>query len=187
MDSAELLPPAGTKPAPRPGSRFISSLLLAVLLVVAVSVVGLKAAGFRVGIDVQRLIGEPACMPTLVYLWHKPDRATPLKGDYVVARMPETGMGVGARKGDRIVKKVMATEGDRVRIQGTELWINEQHTERLWLAKSIPGRAPGDFDRDSVMGEHEMFLMGTTKESFDSRYWGTLRREQVLGYAIPLL
>lgn len=31
-----------------------------------------------------------------------------------------------------------------------------------------------------------MFLMGTTKESFDSRYWGAVNREAFLGYAIPL-
>lgn len=156
-------------------------------IAIALVVVGLLLTGLRVGVDVQRLIGEPACMPSLLYLWHKPDRATPRKGDYVVARMPDTGMAIGARKGDRIVKRVAATEGDRVRVQGTELWINEEHADRLWLAKSIPGKAPGDFDRDSVMVEHEIFLMGTTKESFDSRYWGTLRREEIIGYAIPLL
>lgn len=167
--------------------KFLIGFLAVDLVAIALVVVGLLLTGLRIGVDVQRLIGEPACMPSLLYLWHKPDRDTPRKGDYVVARMPETGMSIGARKGDRIVKQVAATEGDRVRIQGTDLWINEKHTDRLWLSKSIPGKAPGDFHRDSVMVEHEIFLMGTTKESFDSRYWGTLRREEIIGYAIPLL
>lgn len=171
--------------------RTVRKLVIGFLTVDAIAlafvVVGLQLSGLRIGVDVQRLLGEPACMPSLVYLWHKPDRPTPRKGDYVVALMPETGLGIGARKGDRIVKKVMATAGDRVRISGTELFINEAHAERLWLAKSIPGKAPGDFDIDTVMVENEVFLMGTTQESFDSRYWGTLSREAVIGYAIPLL
>lgn len=186
MVSAEKPAPA-LKRTGRAWLKLIVGFFVLDIVAIALLVVGLHMSGLRIGLDVQRLIGEPACMPSLVYLWHSPDRATPKKGDYVVALMPDTGLGVGARKGDRIVKKVMAVEGDRVRIEGTELWINDEHADRLWLAKSIPGKAPGDFDRDSVMVEHEIFLMGTTQESFDSRYWGTLSRDAVIGYAIPLL
>lgn len=154
---------------------------------VAFAVLMLTLTGFRVGLDVQRLIGEPACMPSLVYLWHRTDGVEPRKEDYVVAQMPATGMQVGARPGDRIVKRVMAAEGDRVLIKGTELWINGKHADRLWLAKSLPGKTVGDFDRDMTLKQGEFFLMGTTKESFDSRYWGAVQREAIIGYATPLL
>ena len=33
----------------------------------------------------------------------------------------------------------------------------------------------------------DVFLMGTTHESFDSRYWGPVKREAIIGYAVPLL
>lgn len=156
------------------------------LVAIALIVVGLLLTGIRIGVDVQRLIGEPACMPSLVYLWQKAGQVEPKVGDYVVARMPSTGMAVGAREGDRIVKRVMAAPGDAVRIEGTELWINDKHTDRLWLAKSLPGKAIGDFDRNMKLKSGEFFLMGTTQESFDSRYWGTIQREAIIGYAIPL-
>ena len=162
--------------------------LAADLVSMALVVMGLQFTGIRIGLDVQRLIGKPACMPSLVYLWRKTDLAvTPKVGDYVVALMPKTGIAAGARYGDRIVKKVAAVGGDRVRIEGTELWINEVHADRLWLAKSLPGREVGDFDRDAVLGESDVFLMGTTQESFDSRYWGPVNREAIIGHAIPLL
>ena len=162
--------------------------LAADVVALALVVLGLQLTGIRLGLDVQKLIGEPACMPSLVYLWRKTDlTVTPKTGDYVVALMPKTGITAGARAGDRIVKKVMAVSGDRVRIEGTELWINEVHTDRLWLAKSLPGREVGDFDRDAVLGEGDVFLMGTTHESFDSRYWGPVKREAIIGYAVPLL
>ncbi|MHC3436288.1 signal peptidase I [Delftia acidovorans] len=155
---------------------------------IALITLGLWLSGLRIGIDVQRLIGEPACMPSLVYIWN-PGLSEPAKvGHYVLARMPATGLGVGARPGDRIVKRVRAVAGDTVKVEGTELYINGKHqdNDRLWLAKSIPGKEPGDFDREVTLGDGELFLMGTTRESFDSRYWGPVKREAILGSAIPL-
>lgn len=166
--------------------RFFRGVLVVQVVALALVSVGLWLTGLRIGLDVQRLIGQPACMPSIVYLWHPGLPAWPKVGEYIIARMPVTGLGVGARPGDRIVKRVMAIEGDTVKVESTELYINGSHTERLWLAKSIPGKKPGDFDRDITIGEGELFLMGSTKESFDSRYWGPIKREQILGSAIPL-
>ena len=167
-------------------SKVLLRLVIAVSFALAVAVVLLRVSGYRVGIDVQRLIGQPACMPSLVYLWSKHDGNPPTKGQYVVASMPKTIFGVGAREGDRIVKLVKGVPGDRIRIQGTELWINEEHTDRMWLAKSLPGKTVGDFDVDVVLGEKEFFVMGTTQESFDSRYWGPINRDAIIGTARPL-
>lgn len=170
--------------------RFIKKALRAQMItsVIAAGLIalGLWLTGIRIGVDVQRLIGQPACMPSLIYLWKPGMHQPPKIGDYVLARMPNTGLGVGAREGDRIVKKIVALTGDTVKVQGTELYVNGQHTDRLWLAKSIPGKKPGDFDAEYTLKEGQLFLMGTTKESFDSRYWGAVNREAFLGYAIPL-
>lgn len=166
--------------------RALKWLVIVDFVAVGLVVAGLWLTGIRIGVDVQRLIGQPACMPSLVYLWHPGLVSPPKVGEYIVARMPLTGMTVGARPGDRIVKKVAAVQGDTVRVHGTELYINGQHVNRLWLAKSIPGKAPGDFDREITLQEGELFLMGTTQESFDSRYWGAIKREAIIGSAVPL-
>jgi conjugal transfer pilin signal peptidase TrbI len=160
--------------------------MLSTLFCAALIAFGLWLTGIRIGIDVQRLIGEPACMPSLVYLWKPGMHQPPKVGDYVLVKMPNSGLSVGARPGDRILKKVYALEGDTIKVEGTELWINGTHTDRLWLAKSLPGKKPGDFDAEYILKDGQMFLMGTTQESFDSRYWGVVNREAFLGYAIPL-
>ena len=162
-------------------------MVLVDFVAIALVVTGMWLTGLRLGVDVQRLIGEPACMPSLFYLWHPGLNQPPKVGDYIVALMPDSGMKVGARPGDRIVKKVAAVAGDRVTVQGTELTVNGLHIDRLWLAKSLPGKQTGDYDREITLGEEEVFLMGTNKESFDSRYWGPIQREKIIGYAIPLL
>lgn len=166
--------------------HFVKVNLIGAVLVSGLIALGLWLTGIRVGVDVQRLVGEPACMPSLVYLWKKGMPQEPKIGDYVMTRMPNSGFVVGARPGDRIVKKVAALAGDKVKVDGTELWINGKHVDRLWLAKSLPGKSPGDFDAEYTLKDGQMFLMGTTKESFDSRYWGVINREAFLGYAIPL-
>ena len=166
--------------------RVVGFGLLAALLLTALTVLALLLSGYRIGIDAQRLIGKPACMPSLIYLWTKTDGNPPITGDYIVARMPKTSFGIGGREGDRIVKIVAAVPGDKVRIVGTELWINGEHKDRLWLAKSLPGKTVGDYDMDMVLGERQYFVMGTTQESFDSRYWGPINREAIIGSARPL-
>ena len=166
------------------GTAYLASLFF---VIVAALVVGLRFFDIRVGIDVQRLIGEPACMPSLVYVW-RPEKSgfKPAIGEYVIARMPNSGFSVGAREGDRIVKKVAAGPGDKVLIQGTELWINDKHADRLWLANSLEGKKAGDFDTRLELEDGQYFLMGTTKESFDSRYWGIVQSESIIGRALPL-
>lgn len=160
---------------------------LILLILLSVVVISMQISGVNLAVDAQKVAGEPSCLPYEFYLWHKGLDASLQKGDYIVISMPDKGYKIGARPGDRVIKKVAALPGDRVRISGTELYINEKHVDRLWLAKSIDGKKPGDFDADMVLNKDQVFLMGTTKESFDSRYWGPVRRDSIIGRALPLL
>lgn len=174
-------------PTPRKWWRWLKYGALGVICTLALVVLGMRLTGVRLGIDAQRLIGAPACMPSLLYTWSRTSGGPYTKGEYIVALMPETPFHVGGRPGDRIIKIVMGVPGDTIRIQGTELWINGEHTDRLWLAKSLPGKTVGDYDTEMVLPPGQYFVMGTTHESFDSRYWGPLHREAIIGTARPLL
>lgn len=110
----------------------------------------------------------------------------PTLGDFVVFKFPDTGFGVGPRPGMRTIKRVEALPGDRVRVEGTELYIRHMHIDRLWLAKSIPGKDVGSFDADYIVPDGKIFVYGTEKESFDSRYFGPISVESVIGYARPV-
>jgi len=156
-------------------------------LITLIGLLGLQASSYRIGIDVQRLSREPACLPYSVFLMHMKIDRLPHYGDYVVAAMPDTGMVVGGRPGDRIIKRVAGVPGDHIKIEGVDLYINGMHRDRLWLAKSLPGKDVGSFDAEYTLKEGEYFLMGTTKESFDSRYWGALSLDSIRGFAHPLI
>ena len=152
-------------------------------------VAGMFVSGWHIGMDVQRIMGAEACMPSTFYAWHRSADFEPAKGQYVVTYMPRhdlTGK-AGAAPGSRLIKIIRATAGDHVKIVGTYLWINDEMVDRLWLAKSLPGKTVGDFDVNMVLGPDEYFLMGTEQASFDSRYWGVVRRPALVGYSVPVV
>jgi len=47
-------------------------------------------------------------------------------------------------------------------------------------------RPPDDFLRDDVVPPGHLWMMGATADSFDSRYWGFLHEQQVIGRAYAL-
>lgn len=155
------------------------------LLFYAVLQIGLKS-GYRLGFDPQKLFGLPSCSDDIVYFMALKPNIVPKRGDYIVAAMPEHDLNMGPPNGRLIVKRVVAGPGDSVKIEGTELYINGLHRDRLWLAKSIPKKQPGDFDISITLASGQYFLMGTTQESFDSRYWGPVSEDSIRGYAYPL-
>ncbi len=150
---------------------------------------GILASPFRLGLDVQRMLGFPSCLPSYVYFldYRQPIRA-PKRGDYAVFRYPPTTLGVGAREGQRALKLVAALPGEAVEIVGTELYLRgvPWAYDRLWLAKSISGKTIGDFDAKYTVPEGTWFAYGTEKESLDSRYFGPVDQSRIVGYAKPL-
>jgi conjugal transfer pilin signal peptidase TrbI len=157
-----------------------------VLIFLAALVIAMRVSGIHIGVDAQKIAGEPACLPFTAYLWHAGMDGAPRKGDFIVISMPYTGYHVGAREGDRVIKKIAGMPGDRITIKGTEVYINGALVDRLWLAKSLDGKKPGDFDVDITLKRNQFFLMGTTKESLDSRYWGPIKSSSIIGSALPL-
>lgn len=143
--------------------------------------------GYRIGIDRQVIFGEDRCLDEFLFLIRMRVDHLPKTGDYIVTGMPKTDFKVGAKAGTQVIKLVAATHGDHIQVKGTDLFINGQLKDRLWLAKSIPGKKPGDFDVDIKLEKDEYFLMGTTKESFDSRYWGKVHVETIRGFAYPII
>lgn len=148
--------------------------------------VAITLSPWRLGVDMQRLLGYPSCLPSLVYLIEYKVPHPPRIGDYAVFQFPETGYSVGPRHGQKTIKLVMAVPGDRVQVKGTDLYVRWAHLDRLWLAKSIPGKDVGDFDAEYIVPEGHFFAYGTEKESLDSRYFGPVDQRLIVGYARPL-
>lgn len=90
--------------------------------------------------------------------------------------------------GTLLAKYVRAVPGDIVEItENREVKVNGEIIEKgLRYAETI-GKSPEDFVGTLEIPEGEFWVMGDTEYSFDSRYWGTVKVEQISGRAHGLL
>lgn len=131
-------------------------------------------------------IQDRRCLPYSAYLviW---DGQAPEPGEFVVFRTDQRVKPIYPAGVD-FVKKVVAGGGSayRVRADG-EVLVNGEvlgHMEKDVLKElEVP---PEALARTGQVPKGGVFAIGTLPGTYDSRYWGPVRREQIRGRAIPL-
>ncbi len=79
-----------------------------------------------------------------------------------------------------LIKRVIATEGDRLEVRGREVWVNGELLDEPYLGSSTQG----DVFTLEVEEDH-LFLMGDHRsKSSDSRVFGTVHQDNVVGKAV---
>ena len=102
----------------------------------------------------------------------------PARGDVVIFRYPRD-------PSKYFIKRVIGLPGDTVTIEDAEVIItNEEYPNGLILdepyIKSMAIAAP----MTEVLGPREYFVMGDNRDqSSDSRVWGVLQKERIIGRA----
>lgn len=143
------------------------------------------ASHYRIAYDSVR---GANCLPYSVFLIDLHDQRVG-RGDYVAFRSRR--MQPFYADGTVAVKRVVGVPGDRVAVDERGVSINGtrwgellhvQEGERLWRM----GRRASDYARHERIPLQRLWTMGTHPRSFDSRYWGYVADEQVVGRAIPL-
>lgn len=149
-----------------------------IVFLVWIAAVNLLGFPYHLGVDGQ----NARCLPWSVFVVKKTVPVEIHLGDLLQFRVDDIGHGFD---GLLFVKMVGAIPGDHVEIRNDEMFINGRSRGKLWLIKTLKKR-PGDFDRTFVVPPGEYLMLGTTPESLDGRYWGTIKKEQILGSAFPI-
>lgn len=112
------------------------------------------------------IINNSSSLP--IGLYKKDDKDKPLvKGQLVYFYFP--------LKEERLIKKIVATEGDRLRLNQDGVFVNgEKLLNSKPLNKDSKGFKLPKLRLFKVLEKGEVFLLGENPKSYDSRYFGSL-------------
>lgn len=136
---------------------------------------------YRIGIDSQVI----KCIPGVTfYLIDLKDKQ--LERNKIFA-FSSRGTQPFFEDGTTMVKYLRGMEGDRIKIDKDQnILINDkQQGWGLFLSTHLE-QSPTAFMGEKTLAENELWFMGEHDLSFDSRYWGMVHNEQIIGRAYPL-
>lgn len=85
-------------------------------------------------------------------------------------------------------KKVAARAGDKVDVKEGYLWVNGKKVKPLSKkVMAFIGVEPKELEVSITLNDGEFWGIGTNPDSYDSTYWGRIKKEQVVGKVIPII
>lgn len=106
----------------------------------------------------------------------------PVRGDVVIFRYPRD-------PSKFFIKRIIGVPGDTITIEGNVVRVtNPSHPDGVVLAEPYVADMDPNTFLTEVLGEHEYFVMGDNRnQSSDSRVWGVLQRDHIIGRALVRL
>ncbi len=120
-------------------------------------------------------VGDRVVVEKLSYHWRSPNT-----GDIIVFDPPAALQQYGYTKDQAFIKRVVAREGEMVRIHKGQLYLNDEPLQEEYIAEPPDYEwGPQQVPNDSV------FVMGDNRNnSNDSHVWGFLPKTNIIGRAV---
>lgn len=130
------------------------------------------------------LLGTPVDIPfTNIHLFRMPGLRKPERGDIIVFKYPED-------PSRDFIKRVIGIEGDVIESRNKTLFVNGRMVVESYVQYADSSVKSGDMDRRDNFGpikveKESVFVMGDNRDqSYDSRFWGFVKRSEIKGKAI---
>lgn len=160
-------------PAKKPWKTFGPKVVL--VCAVAASVFAYAFDRYSIGIDPQ----NEQCLPWRIFLIDKHDRS-PIRGEIFAFKSP-----LMERYG-RGIKFVDGVSGDMVVVNAEHTTVNGKVVGNGLMFAEKLGFTPQQLSRTGRVPEGNVWLMGRTDNSFDSRYWSSISATSIIGRAYPI-
>lgn len=127
---------------------------------------------------------EYLCLPPYrIWIIDKHD-TTPVRGD--IFAFKSTGLAPVFEDETTIVKVMEGMPGDSVAVTQSQVTINDQVVATGLQVATDRGISPDRYVRAGTIEANRYWFFGKTADSFDSRYWGSVDRSQIIGKAYPI-
>ncbi|NJM97506.1 MAG: signal peptidase I [Phormidesmis sp. RL_2_1] len=172
-------------PLRRERTQRVIMLFIAGFISISVVLSALLAIVIRQFVAEARYIPSEAMLPTLqindrliidklTYRFRSPER-----GDIIVFSSTEALQQESFH--DAWIKRIIGLPGDKVQIKGRQVYINDQPLQENYIGKE---EALQDEWGPQVVPPNSYFVLGDNRnDSYDSRYWGFVPRENIIGQA----
>ena len=98
----------------------------------------------------------------------------PQRGDLVVIKDPGHD--------DYAVKRIVGIPGEKIELKDGKVFLNGHRFDEPYLSPGVRTRCPGTEDQSVRVGNAQYFVLGDNRDfSEDSRYYGALDRERIVG------
>ena len=145
----------------------------------AIVIIGLEAAMVLLGISIG--INPTESQPYRLFLILKKSLFS--REDLVAFRFAGSEY---YAEGSLFVKEVRGISGDRLEIRNDHtVWLNGRFIDTV-RATDSQGKAVKPFSFNGLIPEGYYFLYSSAPNSYDSRYYGLIGKERMVGKAIPL-
>ena len=166
--------------------EYIEALILALILALIIRAFVIQAFKIPSGsMKNTLLIGDHLLVNKFIYGIHIPfsDYVIPIKdprhGDIIVFEYPEDPE-------KDFIKRIIGVPGDTIEIRDKEVYRNSEKLVEPYARHTDPAIVEGLRDNlpAFVVPENSYFVMGDNRdESYDSRWWKFVRRDQIRGKA----
>lgn len=116
--------------------------------------------------------GNYLLIDEITYRFREPER-----GEVIVFRYPSD-------KSLFFIKRIIGLPGERVRAQSGQIFVSNNGTEMKLKEDYLPAGFKSSDNFDITLSADQYFVLGDNRyHSFDSRNWGAVDRENIIGLA----
>jgi signal peptidase I len=168
----------------------LEAILVAVVLALFIRTFVVQAFKIPSGSMLETLqIGDHILVNKFIYGTHIPFTEIsiipvrePQRGDIVVFKYPVD------QKRD-FIKRMIGVPGDTIEIRNKIVYVNGEKLEDLYVVHRDGNIIPGERDNFELVTvpAGSYFMMGDNRDgSFDSRFWGYVKEEEIIGKALVI-
>ena len=93
----------------------------------------------------------------------------------------------GSIKNITFSKYIAGISGDYIRIENNKIYINNKEKGNIFKVDGLNNRLPQLKEKEYIVKEDEVFVLGTNDKSFDSRYYGCIKKSDVIYKLVPFI